>query len=358
MSSLVLGYYKIAVFKLQKTSAKTTFSMVIPFRNEAENLPILLESLFKQEYPEALYEVLFVNDDSADESVKMIEDFISDKKRNRWKVLDNQRKSLSPKKDAITTAILNSKMDWILTTDADCYAFKNHLSAFDSFIQKTHAVMVAAPVVFVPQNKNSILQHLQVQEALSLTTAAIGGFGLKSPFLCNGANLAYQKKAFAEVDGFLGNDQMASGDDVFLLQKIHQKFPRKVHFLKSREAVVYTQTETSWKKMIQQRVRWTAKTTAYENVFPKVLGVIIFIMNLCIPVSLFLLPQWWWIAGIFLLKLLIDSTLMLQSAYFFKIKFHFFYFFINSLLYPFLMMMIIFKSLFGKYQWKGRSFKK
>jgi len=358
MAGLVLGYHKVGEFYRENVLPKNTFSIVVPFRNEAENLPRLLNALFKETYPKELYEILFINDSSEDDSVKIIEDFISTNKLDHWKILNNQRKSSSPKKDAITTAILSSKTDWILTTDADCYALENRLSAFDAFIQKTNPVMVAAPVIFVSNNKNSLLNQLQIQEALSLATVTVAGFGLKMPFMCNGANLAYQKKAFFDVNGFHGNDSIASGDDVFLLQKMHEKYPGKTGFLKSRDAIVYTQTESSFQKIIRQRVRWASKTTAYKTVFPKLLGIAVFMMNLCILMSVFLLPEWWWILGIFILKLFIDATLMLQSAGFLKIRFHFLLFIVNSVLYPFFMLIIFFKSIFGKYEWKGRSFKK
>ena len=42
--------------------------------------------------------------------------------------------------------------------------------------------------------------------------------------MCNGANLAYERKAFFEVNGFTGIDHIASGDDMLLMQKIAQRF--------------------------------------------------------------------------------------------------------------------------------------
>ncbi len=38
--------------------------------------------------------------------------------------------------------------------------------------------------------------------------------------MCNGANLAYERKLFYEVDGFTGIDHIASGDDMLLMHKI------------------------------------------------------------------------------------------------------------------------------------------
>ena len=51
---------------IESTSPKTTFSIVVPFRNEAENLPLLLNSIEKLNYPTELFEVILVDDESQD----------------------------------------------------------------------------------------------------------------------------------------------------------------------------------------------------------------------------------------------------------------------------------------------------
>ena len=54
--------------------------------------------------------------------------------------------------------------------------------------------------------------------------------------MCNGANLAYEKKAFNEVSGFEGIDHIASGDDMLLMHKIRKKYPDRFNYLKSKES--------------------------------------------------------------------------------------------------------------------------
>jgi len=41
--------------------------------------------------------------------------------------------------------------------------------------------------------------------------------------MCNGANLAYEKQAFFDVNGFEGIDDVASGDDMLLMHKLFKK---------------------------------------------------------------------------------------------------------------------------------------
>ena len=68
MAALVYGFKKIAPFSSETEKSKTRFSLIIPFRNEAENLQALLESIEKSEYDSELLEIIFVNDASEDNS--------------------------------------------------------------------------------------------------------------------------------------------------------------------------------------------------------------------------------------------------------------------------------------------------
>ena len=51
--------------------------------------------------------------------------------------------------------------------------------------------------------------------------------------MCNGANLAYEKQLFYQVDGFTGIDTIASGDDMLLMNKVAEKYPQQLGFVKS-----------------------------------------------------------------------------------------------------------------------------
>jgi hypothetical protein len=84
-------------------------------------------------------------------------------------------------------------------------------------------------------------------------------------FMC-GANLAYTKTLFQELNGFDGNEKIASGDDVFL-QKAVAQFPYKVHYLKSKNNIV-TGPLNDWKSLFYQRVRGLLKQLpikSFEN---------------------------------------------------------------------------------------------
>ncbi|NDP28029.1 MAG: glycosyltransferase [Flavobacterium sp.] len=348
--ALICGFTKVNSFEYIGLEPITKFSIIVPFRNEAENLPKLLDSFSKLNYPKDLFEVILV-DDASDLRFKIL-DF-----RFLISIINNIRVSNSPKKDAISTAIQVVKNDWIITTDADCVVNTNWLLALDNYIQLHKVLMIAGAVSY--ECENSFLHHFQQLDLASLQGATIGSFGLKKGFMCNGANFAYTKSFFQDLNGFEGNDGIASGDDVFLLQKAIARFPKKVHYLKSENNIVVTRPLDHWKSLFYQRVRWASKTGSYQSGFGKGLGLVVFSGNL-----VWILGFGFWILDLiafqnivllFLSKFVVDSILIYKANYFLtKNRMH--YLILGSLLYPLFSVSVALYSLFGKYEWKGRRF--
>ena len=351
IGSLFYGFQKMKPFASDEVVPKTSFSIVVPFRNEAENLPKLLHTISLLDYPKDLFEVILVDDESDDNyTITNCEFSVS--------VIMNIRKSNSPKKDAIETAIDVAKHDWIITTDADCLVQKNWLATIDAYIQNEEKRIVAAGVCYLPQK--GFLHAFQNLDFMSLQGATIGSFGLDKPFMCNGANFAYEKKFFLELNGFEGNSNMASGDDVFLLQKAVLKDKNVVGFCLNNESVVATHSENSWNDLFQQRMRWAAKSTGYSSWFGKLTALIVFSTNVT-WIAVFVL---WllgnlnqnWFALFVALKFIVDLVLLQKTASFFRTKLQ--WLFLASLLYPFFSSAVAVYSLFGKFTWKGRDFRK
>lgn len=355
----VFGFNNIQEFKKETATQTTTFSIVIPFRNEAKNLQDLLKSLSNLEYSKDLFEVILVDDDSKDNSVKQIMQFLASHK-NVFKVISNKRATNSPKKDAITTAITVAKYNWIITTDADCIFPKTWLKTFDAFIKKNDSKMIIAPVTYTITN--SFLEQFQLLDFLSLQGATVAGFGINKPFLCNGANLAYKKEVFVELNGFIGNTSIASGDDIFLLEKAITTFPKQVHYLKSKDALVITKPQSSLAALIQQRVRWASKTTAYNNRFGKLVGIMVLLMNAIIIIAFVLSTvgvfNWLCFAFLFSTKFIIDFVIIYKIGRFFNQTKSLTLYPLCSLVYPLFSVFVAVYSQFFGYKWKQRQFRK
>lgn len=356
---LVVGFKKVKTFERTNLSPKTAFTIIVPLRNEAKNLPKLLASFSKLNYPHELLEIIMVDDFSTDSSERICIRWRMNHDTLDTTLLENLRLSNSPKKDAIARAMPIAKHDWIITTDADCIVNKNWLLTFDNYIQNNQVEMIVGAVIY--NVKNNWFHHFQQLDLLSLQGTTIGSFGIGKPFMCNGANFAYTKKLFRELDGFNGNDTIASGDDVFLLQKAVAKVSEKVHYLKHKDVIVKTKPENDLFQLFMQRVRWASKTTRYQSGYAKLLAVVVLLINLILVVGCWLLVIGWldWkiIIQLFLIKYVADYVLLYKSNQY-LLKGKWLLPLASSIIYPFFSSLVGLFSLFGSFSWKGRVFKK
>jgi cellulose synthase/poly-beta-1,6-N-acetylglucosamine synthase-like glycosyltransferase len=254
-------------------------SVIIPVRNEAANIGVLLDDLAKQTLDKSHFEVIVVNDASTDETEDIVLRFIS------RKVVDIQLISLedipvsAPKKRAISEALKNSKGSLIVTTDGDCRVGERWLETIVLTYFETGAKFISGPVTFSGASKrwSEVFQTIEFSSLIG-TGACLLEAG--HPTMCNGANLAYERTAFDAVGGYAGVDQIASGDDEFLLQKIHQKLGDGIYFLKNKDAIVQTQPPANWRAFYQQRVRWASKWAVNKRVATMMVAIFVFLANL------------------------------------------------------------------------------
>ena len=359
IAQLIYGFNKVKPFERTEVNPKTTFSIIVPFRNEAKNLPKLLKSISKLNYPKELFEIILVDDFSTDTSERICIQWRMANGLIESTLLENLRLSNSPKKDAISRAVPILKHDWMVTTDADCIVTKNWLLTLDNFIQQNNPEMVVGAVIY--KTKNNWFHHFQQLDLMSLQGTTIGSFGIGKPFMCNGANFAYTKKFFQKLGGFGGINSTASGDDVLLLQKAVTANSDKVLYLKNKEFIVKTKPENDLFVLFMQRVRWASKTTSYKNIYAKSLAVVVLLMNLSLVLGFgfWILGkiEIWNLSSIFLIKYLVDYVLLYKSNQYLN-KGKFLLPLASSLVYPVFSSAVGLYSLFGSFTWKGRHFSK
>ena len=176
--------------------------------------------------------------------------------------------------------------------------------------------------------------------------------------MCNGANLLYTRAAYDAVNGFEGNDHIASGDDMFMMEKMAGSFPEQVRFCYSREAIVTTTAPDSWQAFFRQRIRWASKSPYYSHAGIKVVLLLVYLVNVgltAMMLSLFFLPQYFpsWLFLV-LLKGLVEYPLMIRIARFFN-KTHLLPWFIPiQPLHSLYTVLAGGFGLMGSYEWKGR----
>ncbi|GBL34501.1 uncharacterized glycosyltransferase YdaM [Filimonas sp.] len=359
--AVLILYYRDGWLRLQEytfdrsMTPKTKVSILIPARNEEANIGHVLKDILAQYYPAELMEIIVIDDHSTDQTadiaasfkgVKCISlaDFTEGKKLNAYK------------KKAIETAILQSTGELIITTDADCRMCNYWLLGIVSYYEKYHPHLIASPVLFTTDHS-----WFQTFQSIDFTTMqGITGAlaATKSGTMCNGANLAYTRKAFYAVDGFKGIDDIASGDDMLLMYKIEKRFPRKTTYLKCKDAIVYTQPMHTIRTFLQQRTRWASKANKFEDKrITTVLGIVYF-FNLMFPVLLILSFFDATFLGTFfflwLAKTALELCLLMPVSNFFNRKKELTFFVLLQFIHiPYILYSGV-SGQMGSYEWKDR----
>jgi len=348
------GWQELKPFSQTDHESSIKISVIIPARNEEENIGKLLSSLEKQTYPPHLFEVIVVDDHSTDNTAAIVNSY------SFAKLIPLEFDNInSYKKKAIETGIVAASGDLIVTTDADCIVQENWLKIIASFKEKANTVFIAAPVVL--ESESNLLQTFQTLDFLVLQGITAASLQKRFHNMCNGANLAYERKTFFEVNGFAGINHIASGDDMLLMQKISERFPTKVSYLLSKDAIVTTQAAKTWKEFFSQRIRWASKATDYNDIKIFSTLFLVYFFNcalLALFISGFWMPSLWLdLTVILILKTNIELTFLYPVAKFYNkqnlIKW-----------FPFFQPMHIvytviagWLGVFGSFEWKGRRVK-
>lgn len=259
--ALMLWYWYGWMMAKQQKSISETLStivtVVIPARNEEENIARCLTDIFNQQFPEHLLEVIVIDDNSTDRTSEIVKGF--NKKNLKLISLHDKEDGIfaAYKKKAVETAVSNASGKLIVTTDADCRMEPLWLAGIVSYYESNSYKLIAAPVLF--KDEKNMFEEFQSLDFLGLMGITCSGIFHQFPVMCNGANLAYEKQAFFDVNGFEGIDHVASGDDMLLMHKMVKKYPHSVGFLKSRAASVFTYPQRSVGEFFVQRSRWNLK---------------------------------------------------------------------------------------------------
>jgi len=241
-----------------KNYKKLRVSIVVVGRNEAKNLPRLLTCLLSQDYPKELYEIVFGDDNSEDDTEAIVNRFIQEGHNIRYIKSIGRDNVVSPKKLALNKAILATDGDIILTTDADCIVPFTWISSMMSCFTDDVSMVAGYSRTLIPVwSKAGILQKYEHLDFALTYMVLGGGYTLGKSWECIGQNLAYRKSAWEDVGGFSKIWNLMSGDDVNLMQLMRRN-GHKIVFNFSPASFTHTHPVKSWKQFINQRSRWAS----------------------------------------------------------------------------------------------------
>jgi cellulose synthase/poly-beta-1,6-N-acetylglucosamine synthase-like glycosyltransferase len=352
------GWRKLAVWVLREDDLPS-ISIIVPMRNESAQLKMTIRKLLAQDYPSAKMEIIVMDDFSEDDSADIVKSF--DDKRLRYIHLSEFPTQCFPdrpnKKAAIQIAVKLASFENILISDADCLIEKGRLKAFAACLQDDSVHFVAGGVrVASTPNLLALFQELDGISMLGITAACIAQ---QFPVMANGANMAFRKADFLSLAAYEKDKHIATGDDVYLMHLIRNKFPEGVIFLNHPAGIVSTAAQENVIAFLHQRKRWLSKATLMPD--RRITAVLVFNYIYALACIALMCLAWLDIHLLYLglslytAKFLADTVFMclpmrFQNALYLLpllplMEFlHLFYVLITGLL-----------SFSSTYQWKGRS---
>jgi biofilm PGA synthesis N-glycosyltransferase PgaC len=334
-------WLSIGYFRPKRSSvrpANNSITLVIPFRNEAENLPALIQHLNKLILEQD--DRIFLVDDGSEDGGIPIETFL----RNEITCIRLKNEQTGSKKHALSTAILEASTEWILTTDADC-AFDPYWLEEMRAQTNSNLHMLIGPVL--TKRVSGLPGVLQTYESACLWFVSKASAGWNIPILCSGANLLFRRSSWLDVNGYKTHRHILSGDDVLLMNDFVKRWKNGVQTTKNKYACVLTNGHTSWKHIFDQRKRWSSKTAHLGGAKRKLLATgLMFWLFMPLPAFFFdvRLPA---------TLIVLEISLVWTILHSFSVHFNVLHWLLFRTLYPiFLGMLLFYKP--GVLLWKGR----
>lgn len=298
---LYSAYYSTASSR-SKENLSTSVQLIIPFRNESENINRLVSDLLK--FNISPDQILFVNDHSSDDSRTIIENA-------GFSVID-LKENEQGKKAALIKGVQQSTSDYILFNDVDVYHKESY---FNLLKEVPYSGDFDACILPVQIKTRSVVLKGLIQLDFSwlqfLTYSFKGNLG-------NGANMIVKKESYLKYAAGL-EKEFLSGDDYFLLKTIKRE-KGNVRYLLSRDFMVSTDPPNSINELLSQRARWIQKTFkkgGSQEILFSILWIVFSFTPYVLLVSWFSLGEIEYLV-LLLIKLFLDFLIFLPALNFIK----------------------------------------
>jgi hypothetical protein len=239
-------------------------SVLVAARNASDNLHQYLPTVLAQEYP--VFEVLVVNDDSADNTAAVLETLCA--RFPHLQVLTLTPKVSPGKKAALQMAIDAARHDWLVFTDADCLpASDQWLRHLAGAMQPGVDIVLGYGPFFPEQTFWGRWVRFEADMA-AVTYLSLTQLGM--PYMGVGRNVAWRKKLFGDTGGYEAHVHLPGGDDDLMVNAAARRGNTAV--VLSPEAFVYSASKSDWTGWLRQKRRHLSAGRAYKPMHQVVLA--------------------------------------------------------------------------------------
>lgn len=228
-------------------------SVIIPAKDEENNIEDLLNTIKDIDYPKDKLEVIVVNDRSTDKTAEIVGKF----KTNQTKLKliniknDTEKYNIPGKAGAVHVGVEASSGELIFVTDADCRIRPQWLKKIVPIYKDKNTGFVTS---FTNVTGNRLFDKIQAVEWIYMHTMAMGGVGMNQPLGCYGNNLTFRKEYYDSFGGYKSIPFSVTED--LALQKAFYKNNFQVHYCIDKDILVDTKPCQNLKEYFAQHHRW------------------------------------------------------------------------------------------------------
>lgn len=228
-------------------------SILVAARNEERDLPQLLASLDALDYPAERLEILIADDQSEDQTARLIRDWAKDRVNRRLISIRQEQVALyqrNGKANALAIMAKEATGELLFFTDADCEVparwIREGIGCFD---EKTGLVIGITQVM--SRGFFGKMQEIEWWNTLGIVKAVTD---LRLPSTGLGNNMIISKAAYLASGGFEGIPHSVTED--LEISRAIRSARFEIRHQVSVDLLVKTKAEDSWSSLLKQRKRW------------------------------------------------------------------------------------------------------
>ncbi len=228
-------------------------SVVVPARNEQDNIGSCIESLLACDYPMHLLEIIVVNDRSSDATGAIIDDLARAHAciRAIHRTEADAVANLRGKPGALQAGIDHAGGEILVLTDADCRVQNGWIRTMVGPFIDADVGMVCS---FTTVRRGNLFALIQDIEWLYTSGMAQSANNNGQPLGCFGNNMALRASTFHQIGGYSAITFSVT-EDLALLQAMGRVGAR-VAFICEPDSRIETEPCTSLGEYLRQKQRW------------------------------------------------------------------------------------------------------
>ncbi len=337
------------------------FTVIIAAHNEEQTIGACLQSVLAQTISPERFEVIVANDRSTDRTAEVVEGFQIIHEKLRLITIQTTPGGVSPKKYALSRAIEEASNPIIVFTDADCVVPSTWLETIDRRFEPDVGIVQGITTYRKLDRMNPHFFGLQAVDFLSHGIVSATAIGVGMPINSNANNFAFRFEVFQSLGGYRGVQDVISGDDDLLLQKVWRSGRWRIRYMAEPEGAVETLPTKTVAGVFEQRKRWGSKTVHYNSLQVFFLsGIFLFYVSIPASFCLALLEPRFLLHGAIMLaaKFAGELALMVPGTIIFRKKDLLPYLAPASILQLPVTVLAVLFGVFGNFSWKGQAFRR